>query len=80
MEAPRVNEDRVFSYRSAKDGKVFISWNDKVIMTLKGAKAGSFLAASDDADDERTQLKMARITGNFKRGNERRIGERKQRP
>ncbi|MBE0635118.1 hypothetical protein IH601_03885 [Candidatus Bipolaricaulota bacterium] len=39
-------------------------------MTLKEASASRFLAAVDGADDELAQLEMARITGNFKRGNE----------
>lgn len=66
----------VFSYRSTKDGKVFISWNDRIVMTLKGSKAGKFLADVDGANEELTQLEMARVTGNFKRGNERLIGKR----
>ncbi len=67
-----------FSHCSTKDGKVFISWNGDVVMTLKGAKAGGFLSAVDGADEELAQLEMARITGNFKRGNERLMGKRKR--
>ena len=56
-----------FSYRSTKDGKVFISWNGKVVTILKGSKAASFLAAIVNADQDQAQLLMARVTGNFKR-------------
>jgi hypothetical protein len=66
-----------FSFRSTKDGKVFISRKGKVIMTLKGTRAGKFLTDVDDAPVELAQLEMARITGNFKHGNERLMGQRK---
>ncbi len=39
-------EKGMLSYRSTKDGKVFISWNGKVVMTLKGAKASEEEALS----------------------------------
>ena len=64
-------DEQVFSYRATKDGKVFISWNGKQVTTLKGPKADAFLESIDGADDETAQLLMARVTGNFKRGNER---------
>ena len=64
-------DEQVFSYRATKDGKVFISWNGKQVTILKGPKADAFLEAMDGADDETAQLLMARVTGNFKRGNER---------
>ena len=60
-----------FSYRADKDGKVRIAWAGKSVVTLKGAKAQRFLAQADGADEEALQLLMARMTGNFKRGNER---------
>jgi hypothetical protein len=64
-------EDRPFSYRVAKDDRVMIEWNGRRASVLTGAKAQRFLAAVDGADEERAQLEMARVTGNFKRGNER---------
>jgi hypothetical protein len=60
-----------FSYQKTKDDKVLISWRHKSVVTLKGHKAQSFLAQTNDADEEELQLLMARVTGNFKRGNER---------
>jgi hypothetical protein len=53
-----VTADDVFSYRSTKDGKVFISWHGRKVTTLAGAR-------------EEQQLEMARVTGHFKHGNER---------
>ncbi|MBU1050917.1 hypothetical protein KKG90_12950 [Candidatus Bipolaricaulota bacterium] len=67
----------VYSFQSTKDGKVFIFWKGKTVMTLKGSRASAFLAAVDEASEELAQLEMARITGNFKRGNERLMGQRK---
>jgi hypothetical protein len=64
-------DDDVFSYRETKDGVVQISWYDKRVMTLKGPQARKFLAKIADLDGKQVQLAMAKITGNFKRGNER---------
>ncbi len=64
-------DDRPFSYRRAKDERVLIEWNGRRAAVLTGAKARRFLAAVEGADPDRAQLEMARVTGNFKRGNER---------
>lgn len=66
--------DLGFSYRAHKDGSVRIAWRGKVVTTLRGKDAGRFLARVDDADEEQAQQAMARATGNFKHGNERRPG------
>ena len=60
-----------FSWQRRKDGSVAIDWRGKPVTVLKGAKAARFLAEVEAADPERAQLAMARVTGNFKRGNER---------
>lgn len=64
-------EEEVFSYRAGKDGKVFIDWYGKQVMILKGKQAQKFLSRVENLDSKETQLVMAKITGNFKRGNER---------
>ena len=61
----------MFSYRSTKDGKVFISWRGQHVTTLAGASAQRFLTRTDGAAHEDQQLEMARATGHFKHGNER---------
>lgn len=63
-----------FSYRATKDGKVFVRWHGggKREVVLKGARADKLLAELSGADRERGQLILAKATGNFKRGNERR--------
>ncbi len=66
-----VLDDEIFSYRESKDGKVFISWNGKQVTILKGKPADEFLKKIAIADTKQKQLIMAKVTGNFKRGNER---------
>jgi hypothetical protein len=63
--------EQPFSYRRAKDDRVMIEWNGRRAAVLTGARARRFLAAVEGAGPERAQLEMARVTGNFKRGNER---------
>ena len=71
-------DDDVFSYRETKDGAVQISWYGKRVMTLKGPQARKFLAKIVDLDGKQAQLAMAKITGNFKRGNERAAAETRE--
>jgi len=64
-------DETVFSFRETKDGKVFIAWHGKPVMTLKGKDAQQFLQKITGLDHKDAQLVMAKLTGNFKRGNER---------
>ncbi len=73
-----MNEDKhntfaeeVFTYRTNKDGKVFIYWHGKQVMMLKDKQARDFLSKVEGLDEREAQMVMAKITGNFKRGNER---------
>ena len=66
----RLDED-VFAYREMKDSTVHISWYGKCVMTLKGPQARKFLAKIADLEGKAAQLVMAKISGNFKHGNER---------
>jgi hypothetical protein len=63
--------DEPFSYRVSGEGKVFISWQGRQVMILKDKEARRFLDRVAGLDGEQIQLAMAKITGNFKRGNER---------
>lgn len=62
--------EEIFSYKVTKDNKVFISWNGKQVMILKGKESEKFLSKIEGAGEHEAQLIMAKITGNFKRGNE----------
>ncbi len=66
-----VFDDTVFTYDELKDGRVLIYWQGKHVLTLKGDKARKFLKRVEGLDERDAQLEMAKITGNFKRGNER---------
>lgn len=72
----RLKEEN-FSYRVSKDNKVFISWHGKQIMILKGKQSDKFQSKILNADDFEIQLILAKITGNFKHGNEKVSKERK---
>ena len=60
-----------FTWAATKDGLVRISWQGKVVTTLAGERATRFLDQVEHADEDAEQLLLARVTGNFKRGNER---------
>lgn len=61
-----------FRYRVTKDGTVFVDHHGRVVTTLRGRAAERFLARVQRMDHAGAQGEMARVTGNFKRGNERR--------
>ncbi len=67
-----VLEDELFTYFATKDGKVFIYWHAKQVKTLNGQEAQRFLGKVTGLDLLEAQLVMAKLTGNFKRGNEKR--------
>ena len=61
-----------FTYQTTKDGVIRIFWENRCAMTL-GGRRGQLLAAElTDASEEEAQYALQRVTGNFKRGNERR--------
>jgi hypothetical protein len=63
-----------FSYRITKHGTVFVYWhgaNGRREIVLKGARAARLIRELPGMDDEAQQFALARVTGNFKRGNER---------
>lgn len=70
-------EEEPFSYRVTKDKKIFISWNGKQVTILQGKESEKFLSKVEAADTMEQQLIMAKITGNFKHGNEK-PGKRKK--
>ena len=66
-------EENPFSYQITKNGSIFLEFNGRVVKVLKGKEAKKFLESMQAVKDEKEeQLILAKITGNFKRGNERR--------
>jgi hypothetical protein len=64
-------KEKLFTFRETKDRKVFLYWHGKQIMILKDKHAENFLKKIANASEEQSQLLMAKVTGNFKHGNER---------
>lgn len=63
-------DQEVFTFKDTKDGKVFIYWNGREVKTLNSKNGRKFLTQLNDLDGQAEQLLLAKITGNFKRGNE----------
>lgn len=61
-----------FTWRADKDGKVTVYHLGRLARVLSGQQAARLLRALQGADPFAAQLALAKATGNFKRGNERR--------
>ncbi len=64
--------DNPFHFRELKNARVQISHHGKIVTTLGGAQAKNFLAKAQRANTIEQQHLMARATGHYKHGNERR--------
>lgn len=62
--------DLGFSYRVLKSREVEVRHHGKLAATLRGADAADFIAEVEAGDEHDGQQLMARLTGNYKRGNE----------
>jgi hypothetical protein len=67
--------DLGFSFRATKDGDVLISRGGSLVTRLRGARAREFLDKARELSPVEQQHLMARETGNYRRGNERRAGQ-----
>ncbi|MDQ3386709.1 MAG: hypothetical protein M3475_03775 [Actinomycetota bacterium] len=65
-----VDEDAL-GYHERKDGTVVISYYGRAVTTLRGKEATKFTRRVEALEGREEQLLMARATGNFKWGNER---------
>ena len=72
-------EDAAFHYQVRKNGEAVVSYHGKPVSTLRGEDAAKFTSRISNLEGREAQLLMARVTGNFKRGNERRSGRRERR-
>lgn len=63
--------DLGFRYRVRKDGAVEIRHHGRLAATLRGHEAEDFRQGAPDELGAEAQQAMARLTGNYKRGNER---------
>lgn len=65
-----LKEEQPFSYKLSKDNKALIYWNQKMVMVIKGKKYDQLMKVVQTQTDYEIQLFLAKMTGNFKRGNE----------
>ncbi|MGC3940281.1 hypothetical protein ACOTTU_20950 [Roseobacter sp. EG26] len=63
--------DLGFTFRQSKNDEVVVDHRGKRATILRGDKAEWFLQDMDGLDFDSQQQEMARLTGNYKRGNER---------
>jgi len=63
--------DLGFTYRTRKNGDVEILHHGRLAATLRGTNAVDFIQDVADSTAADAQQLMARMTGNYKRGNER---------
>lgn len=63
--------DLGFRFQARKNGEVVITHRGRRAKVLRGEDAAAFLASADGADALDLQHEMARLTGNYRRGNER---------
>lgn len=57
-----------FVYEVRSNGTILIKHHGRLATTLRGSAAAKFLVEVGDGDEQEV---MARVTGNYKRGNER---------
>lgn len=65
----RLEEDP-FSFKFTKENKLIISRANKQIKIITGKHSTRFRKLSESASEEEIQLALAKLTGNYKRGNE----------
>lgn len=64
------SEDLGFTHRKRKNGDVEVLHHGRLAATLRGAAAADFLNEVGDGRSAQAQQSMARLTGNYRRGNE----------
>jgi hypothetical protein len=65
-------ESDPFDHRVTKDGRVLVSRGGRTVAVLAGPSAARLVTRLAGADEPARQHLLARATGNYRRGNERR--------
>jgi hypothetical protein len=60
-----------FRHEVRASGEVIVSHRGRAVTTLRGDAAADFLAELEGLDEAGAQELMARVTGQYRRGNER---------
>ncbi len=61
-----------FTWRVTAGSKVLVSRGGVQVVVVAGARGAKLAAQLETADNEQAQQLLARATGNYKRGNEKR--------
>jgi len=61
-----------FEWRVTADSKVLVSRGGQQVVVVAGARGAKLSAQLETADEEQAQQLLARATGNYRRGNEKR--------
>jgi hypothetical protein len=69
-----------FSFSVRKSGEVEVLHHGRQAALLRAGNAVRFLAKAQGANDQELQHLMARVTGNYKRGNEKAASEHERNP
>ena len=75
MEPATGSHDLGFSYRIRKNGDVEILHCGRLASTLRRKEAADFKQEAQDENTAEAQQLMARVTGNYKHGNERKASQ-----
>lgn len=67
-----MNAPSGFSFELRNDELIEIFHHEKLVTTLRGREAVRFRLKAASLSEDALQHRMARLTGNYKRGNERR--------
>lgn len=71
MMADDANGDLGFGFEVRQNGEVAIVHRHRLAAILRGQAARQFVVQANELPDAALQQVMARVTGNYKRGNER---------
>ena len=71
MLAADANGDLGFDFEVRQSGEVAIFHRHRLAAILRGQAAQQFIAQANELSDAALQQVMARLNGNYKRGNER---------
>jgi hypothetical protein len=64
-------KEEPFDYKITKQGKMFITYEGRQIMILSEKETAKIKRKMDGQDSFGVQMVLAKVTGNFKHGNER---------
>lgn len=77
MGQEELSQNKPFSYKIQKNEKIVVFYQGRQVAIYKGQKASQLKGKLEGLSEDETQLALAKITGNFKRGNEKFIKNKK---